>query len=190
MQPDVERWNQKYRRGNPNPHFEPDPLLRNYAHLLDGKGIALDVACGVGHNAIFLAKRGYDVIAIDGSVIGLNYCRETIRASDLRINLVAADLERLSLPPEYFDLVLVVRYLYRPLIAQLKRAVKPGGLVIYQTFNSNHLREKPDFRKEYLLEHGELLEWFADFHLIATNDTPGLQDRLTYLIGSKPPATL
>ncbi len=158
-------------------------------HLLDGKGIALDVACGVGHNAIFLAKRGYDVIAIDGSITGLNYCREAIRASDLRINLVAADLERLSLPPDCFDLVLVIRYLYRPLIAQLKRAVKPGGLVIYQTFNSNHLREKPDFNREYLLEHGELSERFADFQLIATNDSPRLQDSLTYFIGRKPTST-
>ena len=75
MQQDVERWNRKYSKGNPNPDFEPDSLLKRYVPLLDGKGIALDVACGVGHNAIFLAKRGYDVIAIDGSVTGLNYCR-------------------------------------------------------------------------------------------------------------------
>ena len=104
----------------------------------------------------------------------------------MRINLVAADLEHLTLPPDYFDLVLVVRYLYRPLIAQLKSALKPGGLIIYQTFNSNRLREKPDFNREFLLEHGELSEWFANFQLLATNDSPRLQDSLTYLIGRKP----
>jgi tellurite methyltransferase len=186
MRHDLERWNRKYSNGNPIPDFEPDSLLRTYANLLDDKGIALDVACGVGHNAIFLAQRGYDVIAVDGSVVGLNYCREMIRRKDLRISLIAADLERFSLPPEYFDLVLVVRYLYRPLIAQLKRAVKSGGLVIYKTFNSNHLQDNPDFRKEYLVEHGELSKWFADFQLIATNDSPRLQDSLSYFIGRKP----
>jgi tellurite methyltransferase len=186
MRHDVERWNRKYSNRNPHADFAPDILLKNYVHLLDGKGIALDVACGVGHNAIYLAQRGYDVIAVDGSIVGLKYCREEIRRKPLRVSLIAADLERFSLPPEYFDLVLVVRYLFRPLIAQLKTAVTPGGLVIYQTFNSNHLRDNPDFKREYLLEHGELTGWFADFQLIATNDSPGLQDSLSYLIGRKP----
>lgn len=188
MRADIERWNRKYRDGNPNPDFAPDPVLKDHAHLLDGKGMALEVACGVGHNAIFLAERGYDVIAIDGSIAGLNYCRNAIQRKGLRLSLIAADLERVTLPRDYFDVVIVFRYLYRPLVAQIKMALKPGGLVVYGTFNSNLLREKPDFNKEYLLKHGELSEWFAGFHLIATNDSPGLRDSLTYLVGRKPRA--
>jgi len=190
MRHDVERWNRKYSNGNPNPDFEPDSLLKNHVHLLDDGGIALDVACGVGHNAIFLAQRGYDVIAVDGSVVGLNFCREAIRREGLHVSLIAADLDRFPLPPEYFNLVLVVRFLHRPLVAQLKRAIKPGGLIIYQTFNSNHLRVKPDFKREYLVDHGELSEWFADFQLIATNDSLRLQDNLSYFIGRKPSPTV
>jgi len=186
MQHDVERWNRKYRAGNPNPDFAPDPLLTSHAHLLDGKGAALDLACGVGHNAIFLARRGYDVMAVDGSEIGLNYCRAAIRNTSLRIRLVAADLERIALPRDYFDVVLVVRYLYRPLVAQIKSTLKPGGIIIYKTFNTNHLREKPDFKREYLLQHGELREWFSDYDVMATNDSPQLDDALTWLIARKP----
>ncbi len=79
MHPDIERWNRKYQNGNPNPAFEPDPLLSDYRHLLDGKGKALDVACGVGHNALFLARLGYDVVGVDGSIVGLRYCQNTLQ---------------------------------------------------------------------------------------------------------------
>ncbi len=190
MRQDVERWDRKYRDGNPNPGFEPEPLLISHAQLLDGKGTALDLACGVGHNAMFLARRGYTVTAIDGSETGLGYCRAATRNTPLRIHLVAADLERISLPRDHFDVVLVVRYLYRPLMAQIKTALKPGGLVIYKTFNTNHLRERPDFKKEYLLERGELPGWFSGYDLIATNDSPRVEDTCSYLIGRKPAASM
>ena len=190
MQHDVERWNRKYQTGNPNPDFAPDSLLASHAHLLDGKGAALDLACGVGHNAIFLAQRGYDVTAIDGSETGLHYCREQIRKMPLRIQLIAADLERIALPRDFFDVVLVVRYLHRPLVAQIKNTLKPGGTVIYKTFNVNHLREKPDFRREYLLEHGELREWFSGYEAVATNDPAQLDDAVTWLIARKPSASV
>jgi len=190
MRDDIVRWNQKYREGNPNPGFEPDPILKDHSNLLDGKGTALDLACGVGHNAIYLAARGYRVIAVDGSITGLRYCREAIRGKTLPISLIAADLDHFTLPNGYFDLVLVVRYLYRPLIPQIKRTLKPNGLLIYKTFNINHHHEHPGFNKEYLLRHGELKKSFSEFHLLATNDSGRLQDNLTYLIARKPPPSV
>ena len=187
MHDDIARWNQKYREGNPNPEFEPDSILTSHSNLLDGKGTALDLACGVGHNAIYLAARGYRVIAVDGSITGLHYCREAIRGKKLPISLIAADLEHFTLPNAYFDLVLVVRFLYRPLIPRIKRSIKPNGLVIYKTFNANHRQNRPGFNKEYLLRHGELKKSFSDFHLLATNDSNLLANSLTYLIARKPP---
>ena len=102
--------------------------------------------------------------------------------------LVAADLERIVLPRDYFDVVLVVRFLYRPLLAQIRNTLKPGGLLIYKTFNTNHLRDKPDFKKEYRLEHGELLGWFSDYAPVAANDSPRVTDTCSFLIGRKPAA--
>ena len=187
MQQDVERWNRKYREGNTNPDFIPDSLLTRYASWLDGRGTALDVACGVGHNAIFLAQRGYDVMAIDGSEAGLRYGHEAIRKTSLRIQFIAADLKRIVLRRDFFDVVLVIRYLYRPLVAQIKRALKPGGIVIYKTFNTNQLLEKPDFKRAYLLERGELIELFSDYDVMATNDSLQLEDPVSWLIARKPP---
>lgn len=186
MRDDIVRWNKKYRDGNPNPDLEPDSILTSHSDLLDGKGTALDLACGVGHNAIYLAARGYHVIAVDGSITGLRYGRAAIRKQKLPISLIAADLEHFTLPTAYFDLVLIVRFLYRPLFTQIKRSLKPNGLLIYKTFNINHHRKNPGFNEEYLVKHGELKKVFSDFHLIATNDSEGLEDNLTHLIARKP----
>ena len=183
---DRDRWDRKYSAGNPNPAFAPEPILAAQAQLLDGRGIALDVACGVGHNALFLARRGYEVVAVDGSPVGLRYAREALAGTNLRVRLVAADLDRFLPPQDYFSLVVVIRFLSRPLIPRLKRALVPGGLVIYQTFNRNRLAAHPAFHEEYLLQPGELARRFADFECIATNDAPGLGDEQTYWIGRRP----
>jgi SAM-dependent methyltransferase len=183
---DRERWDRKYAAGNPNPEFEPDPILVSHASLLNGPGLALDVACGVGHNALYLARRGYEVVAVDGSLVGLRYCRQALAGSALPVHLVAADLDRFPLPERRFDAIVVMRFLSRPLVRELKRALVPGGLVIYQTYNLNWLSFNPDFRREYLLEPGELAQLFADFEPIETNDTPDVQAELSYWIGRRP----
>ena len=185
---DVEHWNTKYALGNPNPAFTPDAILTQYEDLLDGRGMALDVACGVGHNALFLARCGYEVIAIDGSLSGLRYCRGQLRATPLPVHLIAADLDQFEPPTDCFTLVLVVRFLSRALIPHLKRALVPGGLVIYQTFNRHRLLSNPGFNRDYLLEPGELASLFADFEPIASNDTPTLREPVSFWIGRRPRA--
>ncbi len=183
---DRERWDHKYAAGNPNPAFAPNPLLIQYAHLLDGRGLALDLACGVGHNAMFLAERGYAVLAVDGSLTGLRYGRPVIAAKRLPVLLVAADLERFALPAATFAVIVVFRYWERALLPAIKQAVRPGGLVIYETFNVNRLRTAPQMNRAYLLAPGELANLFADFDTLATNDAPNMQAELTYWIGRKP----
>lgn len=183
---DIERWNRKYAGGNPNPAFTPDAIVTEHAQLLDGQGLALDVACGVGHNALYLARRGYEVIAIDGSLSGLRYCRQQLHATPLPVYLVAADLDQFVPPPNRFSLVLVVRFLNRALIPHLKQALVPGGLLIYQTFNRHRLLMNPGFNPDYLLEPGELSALLADFEPIDTNDTPTMRDPSSFWIGRRP----
>jgi SAM-dependent methyltransferase len=183
---DRSRWETKYTAGNPNPGFVPDPLLVQHKRLLDGKGWALDVACGVGQNAIYLAQRGYEVVAVDGSLAGLRHCRAALAGSSLRVHLVAADLDRFVLPRDKFALVVVFRFLDRQLIPKLKEVVVPGGLIIYQTFNVNRLRATPQMTRSYLLELSELASMFADFETIETNDTPDNRAELSHWIGRRP----
>ena len=186
MHADIERWNRKYEERNPHPTFEPDAILARHRHLLDGRGNALDVACGVGHNATYLAQLGYNVIAVDGSIVGLSHCRKALKGTDLNVQLIAMDLDNFMPPAEFFDVILIVRFLDRALIPPLKRALRPGGLFIYETFNRNLLRERPSFNEHFLLELGELMGFFEDFELISTNDSEDLTDSLTHWVGRKP----
>ncbi len=185
---DRERWDRKYAAGNPNPGFAPDAILTQYAHLLGGNGWAFDVACGVGHNALFLARCGYDVLAVDGSLVGLQYGHAAARDRALPVHFVAADLDRFTPPSCRFDLILVMRFLSRQLLPLLKQALVPRGLMIYQTFNLNWRRANPAFNPDFLLTPGELAKAFSDFEVIATNDAANIADDMTYWIGRRPAA--
>lgn len=182
---DAACWDRKYAGANPNPDFLPDPILAAHAHVFDRAGVALDVACGVGHNALFLATLGYEVIALDASIRGLSYGRDEARRRRLPVRFAVVDLDRYAPPRAYFDLVIVVKYLNRPLISLLIDALKPGGLIFYRTFNRNNLTAAPSFNPDYVLAPGEFRRHFADFELIATNDTPDALDHETYWIGRK-----
>ena len=185
MRSDIERWEAKYRDANPNPAFAPDPILVEYARLLDRRGTALDVACGVGQNAIYLAERGYDAVALDGSLTGVRYGQEHARSRGVSVRFVVIDLDQYTPRANAFDLVLVVRYLNRALIPALKRSLKPNGLIIYKTFNVNYRKEHRTFQREYLLDPGELARLFEDFHCLATNDSPTLSESQTFWIGHR-----
>jgi SAM-dependent methyltransferase len=186
-QVDRERWNRKYAAIAPNPDMEPDPLLLRFADLLDGQGMALDLACGLGSNAMFLARRGYEVIGVDASLVGLCHARAALAGTGLPVQLVAADLDDFVLPRERFALAIVFRFLNRSLLPGIKRALKPGGLLIYQTFNVNQLHVAPAMRREYLLEPGELARLCGDdLDVIATNDTADITGPQSYWIGRRP----
>ncbi len=122
----------------------------------------LDVACGGGRHSHFLAKRGCVVTAVDIDTT-------EIRNLNLPgVHIVDADLEKRDWPfdPETFDAVLVSNYLWRPLFVSIIAALKPGGLVLYETFaegNEAYGRPKnPDF----LLKEGELLNIFSGFEVL------------------------
>ena len=185
MREDIKRWDEKYRDAIPHPDT-PDPVLIAYRHVLDGKGKALDVACGMGHNAIYLARLGYEVVGVDGSMVGLRHCRMSLDRLGVSVSLIAADLERFALPVDRFDLVVVIRFLDRALIPRLKGALRPGGLLFYKSFNRNRLAARPQFNAHYLLEPGELGRRFEDFSVIATNDSDRITSEETFWIGRKP----
>lgn len=185
MRSEIERWNAKYRAANPNPRFEPDPLLVELAPQLRG-GRALDVACGVAHNAMFLAERGYEVLAVDGSLAALRHARERLRERPLPVQLVAVDLDRFTPPADGFDLIVVVRFLDRELMPRLARGLRPGGLLVCKTFNVNYQRERPAFNPAFLLERGELARGLPGLEPVATNDAPDLRDVETYWVGRRP----
>lgn len=126
----LEEWNQRYRAGERL--FEtPAPLLEQFAGELV-PGDALDLACGPGRNALYLAERGWSVTAVDGSEPAIHLLRESARQKNLRITSLVVDLERgeFAIPADSFDLICDCYYLQRNLFAEMQRGTRAGGLVI------------------------------------------------------------
>ncbi len=185
-QSDIERWNSKYESRAFTETFVADPLLIDNEAVFAGDGVSLDVACGTGDNALFLAQKGYASVGVDGSIAGLRHCQRKAAALGLEVMTFVADLERFPLPQEYFDVIVSFRYLDRALIPSIQSAVKSGGLLVFKTFNRNFLSEKPAFPPAYCLRHGELRAWFEDWRCADTNDLDGNADSLTYWMGYRP----
>ncbi len=128
------------------------------------KGTILDLASGQGRNALYLAGLGYTVEAIDRDQPALTALAETAERrslSDLTtkyLDLEADPTHPPDLGTERYDAILVFFYLHRPLFPSLLRALKPGGLLVYETFLiDNHERRRHPRRKEFCLAHNELL---------------------------------
>ncbi len=123
-------------------------------------GLALDAPCGLGRNALRLGEAGYSVDALDWSFQATRKLRTAARSRRLAIRPLVCDLVTYPFPRARYDLVVSVRFLERSLWPALTLALKPGGALLVETFNTRHLGRKPDFPRELCLEVGELLATF------------------------------
>jgi SAM-dependent methyltransferase len=160
--------------------WSPNPFLLEALHRINsGKSSerttrprALDVACGTGRDAVYLAMQGYDVVAVDLLPDALDRARDLAARYGVSIRTIAADLENGgSLPTGPFDLLTVFRYLHRPLFSSLRAAVAPGGYLVYETFHEqNRVAGKRPQNPAHLLKTGELVENFSDFEVLIERD--------------------
>lgn len=130
------------------------PWLAGHAALLPTAAHVLDLACGYGRNARWLAAQGHAVLAVDRDAAAL-----AALAGVAGITTLCADLEGAPWPlaDAQFDAAVVCRYLHRPLFPQLFATVKPGGLLFYETFMLGNERFGRPARPEFLLAPGELV---------------------------------
>lgn len=186
--PDAKRWNARY-AADAEVWLERQPrqLLLDYTHRLPKHGIALDSAAGVGNNGAFLARHGLNVIALDISLIGLQLARKRALAESLHLFAAVCDLAHLWLPADYFDLIINFHFLERTTFTEFRQALKPGGLLIFETFlRSNDDAPTPD----YYLEPDELLGAYEDFEIIHWKECtiPGTTKVTAQLVARKPTA--
>ena len=136
----------------------PARWLVDHAHVLPTTGDALDVASGSGRNACWLAARGLRTLAIDKSASAIAEIRETARRRDLPLRADVVDLETddAQLPVAAYDVIVVVHYLHRALFPALKAALKPGGVLVYETFTRAQAARGKPTNPAFLLEPGEL----------------------------------
>lgn len=143
----------------------PSPWVRRHAGLVPAGGAVLDLACGNGRHARLFARRGHPVVALDIDLTGLGDL-----AGDPRVEAIQADLEagRWPLGDRRFAGIVVVNYLWRPLMPLIAAAVQEGGALIYETFAIGNERYGRPRNPDHLLRPGELLQAFHDgFELVA-----------------------
>ena len=155
----------------------PTPFLVRQLHRLP-KGKVLDVASGSGRHALFLASLGYQVDAVDRNGQALAQLLTSTRERHLTgISSRALDLELPQQEPNLghhaYDIILVFFYLYRPLFPSLIDALKPGGMLLYETFTvDNHVHHQHPTRREFCLAHGELIDLVPGLRILHYDEGP------------------
>ena len=151
---------------------EPTRWLVDHATLLPAAGEALDVASGSGRNAYWLASRGLSTLAIDRDAPAIAGIRKA--AADLHLPLRAevVDLEipDAELPVSAYDIVVVVHYLHRPLFPALRASLRPGGILVYETFTRAQAQRGKPTNPAFLLEPGELRELVSPLEVLAERE--------------------
>jgi SAM-dependent methyltransferase len=145
----------------------PSEWVLYWAHLVPQGGRVLDVAGGTGRHARVFAKAGCEVTLVDRSTDSLAQA-----ALIPHVLTLQADLEGAPWPlePAQFDGVVVTNYLWRALFPHVLGAIKPGGILIYETFALGQETIGRPKRPEFLLDRGELLRVCADLHVLGYED--------------------
>ncbi|MDE0661619.1 MAG: class I SAM-dependent methyltransferase [Gammaproteobacteria bacterium] len=151
---DRQRWNARYADGAYESRRHPSPYLEQNAHLFPETGRALDLACGAGRNAIYLANRGFAVDAVDISRVALE--RGRADAGELPIRWIECDLDDGFEASVDYDLIVNIRYVNLPLVSTLLASLSPGGVLIIE----QHLATAADVvgpkNPAYRVDRGDL----------------------------------
>lgn len=143
----------------------PSAWFLRYADLIEPDSNVLDLACGHGRHARFFAERGARVTAVDRDAIAL----QSLRATQ-NVTPECRDIENDAWPysAATFAAVIVCNYLWRPTLASLLATIKPGGVLLYETFTDGNERYGKPSRPDFLLRSNELLALTRDtFSVVA-----------------------
>jgi SAM-dependent methyltransferase len=197
-------WDERYRSGE-HTTKEPAPLLIKAIKDLK-PGRALDIACGVGRHALYLAEHGWKVTAVDSSQVGIEILRRRARSARIpvptrrdsqasclpTIDARVANLEEseFEIEPEAYDLICNFYYLQRDLFPAIRAGVKPGGAVVAAIhLDDGNIDAKPH-NPAFLLEPGKLKTLFSNWEITYYREGPsdegGHHHDTAYLIARKP----
>ena len=186
---DRDRWNTRYADGAYESRRHPSPFMEQIAHLLPVDGRALDLACGAGRNAMYLAHRGLKVDAVDISRVALERAR--VDAGELPIRWLGRDLDDGFEATVDYDVIVNIRYVNLALVSTLTDSLRPGGVLVIE----QHLASAADVigpkNPAYRVEKGELsrvasgmIVEHIDERLF--NDPDGRRAALARLVARKP----
>lgn len=182
MQDAAEKWDAIYRDRTQLP-APPTRVLAENVHLLPAGGDALELACGLAGNATLLAQRGFRARAWDISAVVTTRLAEFARAQDLPLEAEVRDLTAAPPPPDSADVIVVAHFLDRALFPAILAALRPGGLLFYQTFTQTRTTGAGPQNPAFRLERNELLALCAGLQILVYREeeesgdvTQGLRD--------------
>ena len=189
-----EHWDTRYREADAAA-VTPAAVLVQNIHLLPKTGAALELACGLGANARVLAGRGLRTEAWDLSAEAIDKLTAVATRQALPLTARVRDVLEAPPEPETFDVIVVTRFLERTLFPALSAALRPGGLLFYQTFTREAVSERGPGNPDFRLKSNELVRAFASLRLLAYREegcvgdtTAGWRDE-AMLVAMKPAIT-
>lgn len=173
------RWNERHRAAGPD-LAPPSRWLTEHAGVLDAqpRGRALDLACGRGRNALFLAARGFEVDALDISDVAIEQVERHAREHRAPITAHRVDLgDEPASPCPPYAVVLNLHFLERRVLPMVEEVLAPGGLVFFEAFVRDRRGERSAaVDPRFLLEPGELLAAFPALRVLEYREAVGLGD--------------
>jgi tellurite methyltransferase len=187
-----DKWDARYRDGAYEGRTHPTALLVEWLPQLP-RGRALDVACGTGRNALYLAASGYAVTALDISRVALDRGRRAAAERGLTVEWLCADLDEdpdRALPPGGFDLIVWARYVHKTLMQHLVARLGLGGALVCEQHLETDVTVAGPSSPKFRLAPGELrrsvqgLRIDHSFEGVIV-DPDGREVALTQLVGHK-----
>lgn len=185
--------------------MQHSPLLDEYLSLLqrttaDKQVPILDLACGSGRNGLYLIENNIPVTFADVNGAALEQVQQSLSCLSNDSQKLAqywqVDFEQAGsapLPALSFAGVMVFRYLHRPLFEQIKAAIKPGGIIIYETFTEQQAQFGRPKNPDFLLKSAELLEMFVGWEIlhsfegvVDTVANDGTKQAIAQIVAAKP----
>ena len=182
---DKEKWDRKYGAEEHVSSTEPCDWLRKNSGFLKGSGKALDIAMGEGRNAVYLASLGFDVLGIDVSEVGVKKALALAESKNVKIHTLLTDLDNYTLQKNEYDLITCFNFLDRRLFPGIRQALKPGGLIFYETFTVDYLKYS-NFKKEWVLAYNELLREFSEFRVLRYREVDRDETAFASILACKP----
>lgn len=169
--PEFDRWQQRYSAPGYLFGTAPNAFLKSQAHLLPTRGSALAIADGEGRNGVFLAEQGLDVLSIDFSPLAQEKAKALAAGRGVALRTGQADLTAWSWPEAAYDVIaaIFIQFATPPererIFAGIKRALKPGGLLLLEGYTPKQLDYKTGgpSKIENLYTLALLEKSFADF---------------------------
>ena len=162
----IGKWDHVYSQSDHMRYPATTEVLTENDFLLPSTGMALDLASGLGANSIFLAEHGLAVTAWDSSGVAIHKLTAYAVQQGLNINACQEKIMADSFTESSFDVIVVSRFLDRTLSDAIIGALKPDGLLFYQTFTREKTSRKPPNNPDYLLTENELLALFSPLRVI------------------------